>query len=245
MIYKSVRLIYLSDIVCVIIIYHPQAKENRPKMAKKMRLSDVDAVFACLSKAEPNPKTELIFSNPFTLLVAVVLSAQATDVSVNKATAPLFKIADTPEKMRDLGVEKLKSFIKTIGLFNTKAQNVITLSSILIEQFDSQVPQDRASLESLPGVGRKTANVVLNEAFGHPTIAVDTHIFRVGNRTGLAPGKTPDEVETQLLRRVPDSFKKGAHHWLILHGRYICKARKPDCGKCGIKEYCLYKDKVL
>ncbi len=212
-------------------------------MPRKMRLSDIDKVFESLSKREPDPRTELNFQDPYTLLVAVALSAQATDVSVNKATGPLFQRANTPEKMVALGVEGVKSYIKTIGLFNTKAENVIKLSRMLIDNHNSIVPEDRAALEALPGVGRKTANVVLNEAFGHPTIAVDTHIFRVGNRTGMAPGKTPDSVEKELLRRVPKRFQKGAHHWLILHGRYVCKARKPECSDCAISDYCLYRDK--
>ena len=212
-------------------------------MPRKMRLSDIDKVFESLSKREPDPRTELNFQDPYTLLVAVALSAQATDVSVNKATGPLFQRANTPEKMVALGVEGVKSYIKTIGLFNTKAENVIKLSRMLIDNHNSIVPEDRAALEALPGVGRKTANVVLNEAFGHPTIAVDTHIFRVGNRTGMAPGKTPDAVEKELLRRVPKRFQKGAHHWLILHGRYVCKARKPECSNCAISDYCLYREK--
>ena len=212
-------------------------------MPRKMRLSDIDKVFESLSKREPDPRTELNFQDPYTLLVAVALSAQATDVSVNKATGPLFQRANTPEKMVALGVEGVKSYIKTIGLFNTKAENVIKLSRMLIDNHNSIVPEDRAALEALPGVGRKTANVVLNEAFGHPTIAVDTHIFRVGNRTGMAPGKTPDAVEKELLRRVPKRFQKGAHHWLILHGRYVCKARKPECSNCAVSDYCLYRDK--
>lgn len=210
-----------------------------------MKLSDMAEAFEILAEAEPNPRTELNFINPYTLLVAVALSAQATDVGVNKATGPLFKLVDTPEKMVALGLEGIKSYIKTIGLYNTKAQNVLALSQILINEHNSQVPEDRAALEALPGVGRKTANVVLNEAFGHPTIAVDTHIFRVGNRTAMAPGATPDAVEAELNRRVPDKFKLGAHHWLILHGRYVCKARKPDCGICKIQNLCLYKDKTL
>lgn len=213
-------------------------------MPRKMRLSDMEEVFGLLSQTNPDPKTELEFHNPFTLLVAVVLSAQATDVGVNKATKDLFAAADTPEAMVGLGLEVVRGYIKTIGLFNTKAQNVIKLSQILIDQHGGAVPRDRDALEALPGVGRKTANVVLNEAFGEPTIAVDTHIFRVGNRTGMAPGKTPDAVEKELLRRVPAAYKKGAHHWLILHGRYVCKARKPDCAQCQIRPFCLFSKKT-
>ena len=213
-------------------------------MPRKMRLSDIDEMFALLSHTNPDPQTELLFQNPYTLLVAVVLSAQATDVGVNKATKRLFAEADTPEAMVALGLEQIRTHIKTIGLFNTKAKNVLALSEILVDQHGGAVPQDRDALEALPGVGRKTANVVLNEAFGVPTIAVDTHIFRVGNRTGLAPGKTPDAVEKELLRRVPERYKKGAHHWLILHGRYICKARKPDCASCFIEQFCLFKQKT-
>ena len=211
----------------------------------KMVLSNIDPLFQILSKANPHPKTELTFTNSFTLLVAVVLSAQATDISVNKATKTLFRKASTPEDMVKLGVLEIKQHIKTIGLYNNKAENVFKLSKMLIEEHKSVVPEDRGSLEALPGVGRKTANVVLNEAFGQPTIAVDTHIFRVSNRTGLAPGKTPDEVEKKLLQRVPDKWKKGAHHWLILHGRYVCKARKPDCGACLISNFCGYVDKKI
>ena len=214
-------------------------------MARKMKLADIDEVFARLSKVNPNPRTELEFTNPFTLVVAVALSAQATDVGVNKATKALFKIADTPEKMVALGLGGIKEHIKTIGLFNTKAKNVLKLSEILIERHNSQVPEDREALEALPGVGRKTANVVLNEAFGHPTIAVDTHIFRLGNRTGMAPGKDVLAVEKELLRRVPEKWKKGSHHWMILHGRYICKARKPDCANCAIYDLCLFKAKTV
>ena len=214
-------------------------------MARKMKLADIDEVFARLSKVNPNPRTELEFTNPFTLVVAVALSAQATDVGVNKATKALFKIVDTPEKMVALGLGGIKEHIKTIGLFNTKAKNVLKLSEILIERHNSQVPEDREALEALPGVGRKTANVVLNEAFGHPTIAVDTHIFRLGNRTGMAPGKDVLAVEKELLRRVPEKWKKGSHHWMILHGRYICKARKPDCANCAIYDLCLFKAKTV
>lgn len=211
---------------------------------RKMKLADMEECFVRLSARLPDPQTELQFSSPYTLLVAVVLSAQATDVGVNRATKGLFAAADTPEKMAALGVAGIAHHIRTIGLFNMKAKNVHRLSEILIETHGSQVPEDRASLEALPGVGRKTANVVLNEAFGYPTIAVDTHIFRVGNRTGMAPGKTPDAVEVELLRRVPDQWKKGAHHWLILHGRYVCKARKPECAGCVIEEFCRFKEKT-
>lgn len=205
----------------------------------------METVFDILAARQPDPRTELHFKNPFTLLVAVVLSAQATDVGVNKATGPLFAVADTPEKMVALGEERIRDYVKTIGLFNTKAKNVFALSQLLIDHHNSTAPEDGRALEALPGVGRKTANVVLNEAFGHPTIAVDTHIFRVGNRTGMAPGKDPDAVEKELNRRVPDRFKLGAHHWLILHGRYVCKARKPDCSICSIADYCLYAQKTI
>jgi endonuclease-3 len=193
----------------------------------------------------PEPKGELDYVNPYTLLVAVVLSAQATDKGVNKATGPLFAIADTPEKMVALGLEKVREAIKTIGLFNTKAKNVIALSEALIAHHNSEVPQDRAALETLPGVGRKTANVVLNIAFGIPTIAVDTHIFRIGNRTGLAIGKTVRAVEDRLEKITPKEFGLHAHHWLILHGRYICKARKPDCPACIVRAYCHYPEKTV
>ena len=204
----------------------------------------IEAFFARLAAANPDPRGELDYINPYTLLVAVVLSAQATDASVNKATEPLFKIADTPAKMLKLGEAKLKGYIKTIGLFNTKAKNVIRLSEILLAEHGGQVPADREVLQTLPGVGRKTANVVLNIAFGQPTMAVDTHIFRVGNRTGLAPGKTPLEVETMLEKRVPEPYRLHAHHWLILHGRYVCKARKPDCPVCVVKDICQFKGKT-
>lgn len=205
----------------------------------------METVFDILAARQPDPRTELHFKNPFTLLVAVVLSAQATDVGVNKATGPLFAVADTPEKMVALGEDRIRDYVKTIGLFNTKAKNVFALSQLLIDHHNSTVPEDGRALEALPGVGRKTANVVLNEAFGHPTIAVDTHIFRVGNRTGMAPGKDPEAVEKELNRRVPNRFKLGAHHWLILHGRYLCKARKPDCNICSIADYCLYAQKTI
>ena len=209
-----------------------------------MKLSDIQDAFEILAEGRPNPKTELEFTNPYTLLVAVALSAQATDISVNKATKALFKRANNPAAMIALGLDEIKSHIKTIGLFNTKAKNVLALSKLLLEKHDGQVPQDRQALEALPGVGRKTANVVLNEAFGEPTIAVDTHIFRVSNRTGIAPGKDVVVVERELLRRVPEAFKLGAHHWLILHGRYVCKARKPECFNCDISHLCLYKAKT-
>ena len=191
----------------------------------------------------PAPTTELNFDSPFELLVAVALSAQATDVSVNKATAKLFAQANTPQAIFDLGEQQLREHIKTIGLFNTKARNVIALCRMLLEQHDGEVPRTREALEKLPGVGRKTANVVLNTAFGEPTIAVDTHIFRVANRTRLAPGKTVLEVEKRLLRHTPAAFKRDAHHWLILHGRYICKARKPDCERCPLNDLCEYPAK--
>ncbi|NKB42975.1 MAG: endonuclease III [Alphaproteobacteria bacterium] len=209
-----------------------------------MRVKDIPEFYARLQALDPEPKGELNYVNSYTLLVAVVLSAQATDVGVNKATGPLFEVVDTPEKMVALGETKLKDFIKTIGLFNSKAKNVIGLSKILVEQYDSTVPEDRETLETLPGVGRKTANVVLNIAFGHPTIAVDTHLFRIGNRTGIAPGKTPLEVELKLEKRTPPEFMQHAHHWLILHGRYLCKARKPDCWRCPVDDLCNFKPKT-
>jgi len=207
--------------------------------------AQIEEFFRLLVEKTPIPKGELAFINPYTLLVAVVLSAQATDVSVNKATEPLFKVADTPRKMLALGEARLRDYIKTIGLYNTKAKNVMALSRLLIERHGGAVPRDRATLETLPGVGRKTANVVLNIAFGEKTIAVDTHIFRVGNRTGLAPGKTPLDVELKLLKRVPDKYKQHAHHWLILHGRYVCKARKPDCAVCVVTALCRYRAKTI
>jgi endonuclease-3 len=197
-----------------------------------------------LAETRPIPQTELEFINPFTLLVAVVLSAQATDVGVNRATPALFALADTPAKMLALGEERLVELIRTIGLYRTKAKNLMALSRILVEQYGGEVPRDRAALEALPGVGRKTANVVLNVAFGEPTIAVDTHIFRVANRTGLAPGKTPLEVEKGLEAITPAEYKRYAHHWLILHGRYVCKARKPDCPDCVVADLCRYPAKT-
>jgi endonuclease-3 len=215
-----------------------------PRKLKSLPKADVEAIFGAFAAAEPEPKGELDYVNPFTLLVAVVLSAQATDAGVNKATKGLFAIADTPEKMAALGVAGIEERIKTIGLFRGKAKNVHALSLILIEKFGSEVPQDRESLESLPGVGRKTANVVLNIAFRQPTIAVDTHLFRVSNRTGLAPGKNPLEVELGLLKVIPDQYLLHAHHWLILHGRYVCKARKPECWRCLIREWCRFEPKT-
>lgn len=203
------------------------------------------AIFSALRAKMPAPTTELNYDTPFELLIAVILSAQATDVSVNKATEKLYPVASTPEAILALGVEGLKPYIKTIGLFNSKAGNIIKTCRILIDQHGGKVPRTRAELEALPGVGRKTANVILNTAFGEPTIAVDTHIFRVANRTGIAKGKTPLEVEKRLVRLTPEEFRKDAHHWLILHGRYTCKARKPLCGACPIIEWCEYRKKEL
>ena len=210
-----------------------------------MKKADIETFFERLSARTPNPTSELDYSNPYTLLVAVVLSAQATDAGVNKATKSLFAKADRPEKMVALGEEAVRRHIRTIGLFNTKAKNVIALSRALIEIHGGKVPADREALQALPGVGRKTANVVLNVAFGEPTIAVDTHIFRVGNRTGLAPGTTPDKVEQKLLKVVPQRWRLHAHHWLILHGRHVCKARKPDCPHCVVADLCAYRDKTV
>lgn len=209
-----------------------------------MKKADIHEFFSRLKAQNPSPKSDLEYTNDYTLLVAVVLSAQATDEGVNKATKALFKTVDTPQKMVRLGIDKLKDHIKTIGLYNTKAKNVIALSEKLIAEHDGRVPDTREALTALPGVGRKTANVVLNVAFGKKTMAVDTHIFRVSNRTGLAPGKTPDKVEEALMKVVPDEFALHAHHWLILHGRYTCKARKPDCGSCVVYDLCTYKDKT-
>ncbi|MFL6722694.1 MAG: endonuclease III [Sphingomicrobium sp.] len=209
-----------------------------------MKKSDVFEFFRRLAESNPAPETELEYVNPYTLLVAVALSAQATDVGVNKATRKLFAEVKTPEQMLELGEEGLKQQIKTIGLYNMKARNVMAAARILVEEFRGEVPQDREKLEKLPGVGRKTANVVLNVAFGQPTIAVDTHIFRVGNRTGLAPGKTPLAVELKLERSVPEPFVTHAHHWLILHGRYICKARTPECWRCPVADLCAYQPKT-
>jgi endonuclease III len=201
-------------------------------------------IFERFRTGNPHPTTELNYTTPFELLVAVVLSAQATDKGVNKATARLFPMANTPQATLDLGLEGLKGYVKTIGLYNSKAENIIKACRILVEQHGGQVPRDRASLEALPGVGRKTANVILNTAFGEPTVAVDTHIFRVANRTGLAPGKTPLAVEMKLLKVVPTEFLKDAHHWLILHGRYVCTARSPKCPECIIRDLCEYKGKT-
>ena len=210
-----------------------------------MTRQEITEFFTRLRARDPEPRSELEYRNAYTLLVAVVLSAQATDKGVNKATGPLFAVADTPAQMVALGEDKVRDYIKSIGLFRNKAKNVIALSEKLIAEFGGQIPRERAALESLPGVGRKTANVVLNVAFGEPTMAVDTHIFRLGNRTGLAPGKTPLEVEKKLVRRIPAEFMRHAHHWLILHGRYVCKARKPDCPNCVAADLCKFKGKTV
>src|SRR5436309_27755 len=214
------------------------------RRVRRFSKREAEEFYRRLSASRPIPQTELEFINPFTLLVAVVLSAQATDVGVNRATPALFEIADSPSKMLALGEERVTRFIRTIGLFRTKARNIVALSRILVEEHKGVVPRDRAALEKLPGVGRKTASVVLNVAFGEPTIAVDTHIFRVGNRTGLAPGKTPLAVEQGLEAVTPRQYKQGAHHWLILHGRYVCKARKPDCPVCAVADLCRYGAKT-
>ncbi len=210
-----------------------------------MKSQEIHEFFRRLKEQNPSPKSDLEYTNPYTLLVAVTLSAQATDIGVNKATKKLFQNVDTPQKMIDLGLDELKTHIKTIGLYNTKAKNVMTMAEILVRDFNGKVPGTREDLMKLPGVGRKTANVVLNVAFNQPTMAVDTHIFRVSNRTGLAPGKNPDEVEQKLLKVVPEEFAHHAHHWLILHGRYTCKARKPLCKECIVVDLCSYKDKEL
>src|SRR3990167_3599629 len=209
-----------------------------------MNSKTINTIFKRFQKANPNPTTELIYHNDFELLMAVILSAQATDKSVNKATEKLFLYANSPEKILGLGVTGLEKAIKTIGLYKNKAKHILATCKLLIEKFNSQVPHNRAALESLPGVGRKTANVILNTCFGEPTIAVDTHIFRLANRIGLAKGKTPLQVEQQLMKNIPDKFKHNAHHWLILHGRYICTARKPRCPDCLIRHFCQYKDKT-
>ena len=215
-----------------------------PPRAQRLLPAAAEEIFRRFAAREPEPKGELHYTNPFTLLVAVVLSAQATDAGVNKATPALFAPADTPQKMAALGEAKVTELIRTIGLYRNKAKNVVALSKTLVETYGGKVPETREELETLPGVGRKTANVVMNIAFGAPTMAVDTHIFRVGNRTGLAPGKTPREVEDGLEKIVPDRYRLHAHHWLILHGRYVCKARKPDCPKCLIADICLFPDKT-
>ncbi|MBX3487080.1 MAG: endonuclease III [Candidatus Paracaedibacteraceae bacterium] len=210
-----------------------------------MTPENIDELFSRFQSANPHPQTELNYTNPYTLLVAVALSAQATDIGVNKATKNLFAIVDTPQKMLDLGEAALKTYIKTIGLFNTKAKNVMAAAEILVRDYQGEIPRTRQALETLPGVGRKTANVVLNIAFGEPTIAVDTHIFRVSNRLGLAQGKTPLAVELQLEKVIPANFRQHAHHWLILHGRYICKAQRPQCQNCPVRDLCDFVNKGL
>ena len=209
-----------------------------------MNQKKLHLIFERFQQAEPEPRTELVYTNPFTLLVAVVLSAQSTDKGVNKATPALFKVADTPQKMLKLGEEKIKNYVKTIGLFNTKAKNIYLLSKLLVEEYNGEVPQDRDELQKLPGVGRKTANVVMNCAFGQPTMAVDTHIFRVSNRIGLVKADNVLDTEGQLLKVIPKEFLFNAHHWLILHGRYICVARRPRCPVCPIRDLCEYKNKT-
>lgn len=213
-------------------------------MSTLMKPADIQAFFETLQAANPHPETELVYTTPFELLTAVLLSAQATDVGVNKATAKLYPVANTPQQILDLGMDGLCDYIKTIGLYKSKAKHLMETCRILIERHGGEVPRTREELEALPGVGRKTANVVLNVAFGEPTMAVDTHIFRVGNRTGLAPGKTPLEVEHKLLKRVPADFMVHAHHWLILHGRYVCQARKPRCWECSVSAWCKFKPKT-
>jgi endonuclease III len=217
---------------------------RRNAAARPISAAEAEAMFAALARDRPDPRTELDYSDPFTLLVAVVLSAQATDVGVNRATRGLFAAAATPAAMVALGEEGVGAHIRTIGLWRNKARNVVALSQILLDQHGGEVPHDRAALEALPGVGRKTANVVLSEAFGEATLAVDTHVFRVANRTGLAPGQTPDAVEAGLMAITPPHYLRGAHHWLILHGRYVCLARKPRCTACAIRDLCRFKDKT-
>ena len=209
-----------------------------------MKTQHIEPFFATLKAANPQPNTELEYTSVFELLAAVLLSAQATDVGVNKATRQLFPVANTPQQIWDLGLESLERYIKTIGLYHSKAKHLLETCRILLDQHKGQVPRTREALEALPGVGRKTANVVLNVAFGEPTMAVDTHIFRVGNRTGLAPGKTPLAVEMKLMKRIPAEYLVDAHHWLILHGRYVCQARKPLCWQCGVSEFCSFKPKT-
>jgi endonuclease III len=213
-------------------------------MSAAMTRADIQGFFETLQAANPHPETELVYTTPFELLTAVLLSAQATDVGVNKATAKLFPVANTPQQILDLGLDGLSDYIKTIGLYKSKAKHLIETCRMLIDLHGGEVPRSREALEALPGVGRKTANVVLNVAFGEPTMAVDTHIFRVGNRTGLATGKTPLEVELKLLKRVPPAYMVHAHHWLILHGRYVCQARKPRCWECSVSSYCKFKPKT-
>ncbi len=220
------------------------AQKAAPRRSGTLTRDEIVELFTRLRELNPKPTTELEYATPFELLVAVILSAQATDVGVNKATRRLYPVANTPQAILALGEDGLKKHIATIGLFNAKAKNVIAACRILVERHGGEVPHDRAALEALPGVGRKTANVVLNTAFGEPTIAVDTHIFRVANRTGLAPGKDVRAVEDKLLKVVPEAFRQDAHHWLILHGRYVCKARKPDCPHCVIRDLCRFKDKT-
>lgn len=210
----------------------------------KLNRAQIEEIYRRLSIERPNPETELDYVNPYTLVVAVALSAQATDIGVNRATQDLFRVADTPQKMVALGEDTVRDYIKTIGLYRNKAKNVIKLSQMIIDEFDGEVPQNREDLVRLPGVGRKTANVVLNEVFGQPTMAVDTHIFRVSNRTGMAPGKDVLEVELNLLRVTPDAYLKGAHHWVLLHGRYVCKARTPECYACPIQDICRFPKKT-
>ena len=220
------------------------SKSSKASKSTLMKPAEIEAFFGILQAANPHPETELAYSTPFELLAAVLLSAQATDVGVNKATARLFPVANTPQAILDLGEERLCEFIKTIGLYRSKARHLMEACRMLVELHGGEVPRNREALEALPGVGRKTANVVLNVAFGEPTMAVDTHIFRMGNRTGLAPGKTPLEVELKLLKRIPAPFMQHAHHWLILHGRYVCQARKPRCWECSVAETCHFKGKT-
>jgi endonuclease-3 len=221
------------------------AAQKKPKPALRLSPQDIEEMFRRFDKDKPAPTTELEYKNPYTLLVAVVLSAQSTDAGVNRATRSLFQHADTPQKMLKLGEARLQKAIGSIGLYRIKAKNVIALSKKLIDEFGGKVPDTHEALESLPGVGRKTANVILNTIYKHPTMAVDTHVFRVANRTGLAKGATPREVEDELLRVIPEKYLLNAHHWLILHGRYVCTARKPDCPHCLIRDICLYPDKTV
>lgn len=222
----------------------PSTKRTKNEKITKLKKDEIREFFEILKARNPSPKSDLEYSCPFTLLVAVVLSAQATDAGVNKATRKLFPVADTPQDILDLGVDGLKEYIKTIGLYNSKAENIIKLCQMLLDDHDGKVPETREELVALPGVGRKTANVVMNVVFGEPTIAVDTHVFRVSNRTGLAPAKTHDKVEDKLVKVIPDDYIQNAHHWLILHGRYVCKARKPDCPNCEVAHICRYEDKT-